>query len=148
MSVEFWKKIEGFDGYEVSSEGRVRSLKRGVVKPAPDRCGYLICSLWKDKKGHTRTIHRLVGLAFIPQIEGKEFIDHINRNKLDNNISNLRWSNRSEQNLNRVMPASNTNEKYIYRLSDNAYRVRISRNIIDKSFNTLEEAILYRDSLI
>jgi hypothetical protein len=127
----------------------VRSLKRGVVKPAPDKCGYLSCSLWKDNKGHTQRIHRLVALAFIPQIEGKQFVDHINRNKLDNTISNLRWSDRSEQNLNRIMPASNTNEKYIYKLSNNLFRVRIQRILnLNKCFKTLEDAILYRDSLV
>lgn len=146
--MEEWRKIEGFESYEVSSEGRVRSLKRGVVRPAPNRDGYLTCSLWKDGKGHSKMIHRLIALAFIPQIEAKPFVDHINRNKLDNNISNLRWSDRSEQNINRIMPSSNTKEKFIYKISVNAYRVRILRNGIDKSFNTLEEAVGFRDSLV
>jgi hypothetical protein len=146
--MEEWRKIEGFEQYEVSSEGRVRSLKRGVVRPAPDRGGYLTCSLWKDGKGHAKMIHRLVALTFISQIEGKPLVDHINRNKLDNTVSNLRWSDRSEQNINRIMPSSNTKEKFIYKLSDSAYRVRIPRNAIDKSFNTLEEAVGFRDSLV
>lgn len=148
--MEEWRAVPGFEGYEVSSEGRVRSLKRGVVRPAPDRCGYLMCNLWKDAKGHTRRIHRLVAVAFIPQIEGKPFVDHIDRNKLDNTVSNLRWSDRSEQNINRIMPPSNTNEKFIYKLSDAAYRVRIIRKLYKVSvlFKTLEEAKAFRDSIL
>jgi len=143
--MEEWKGIDGFPGYKISSMGRVRGPKK-LLSLATDSSGYLSCVLWKDSKGHTRTVHRLVCSAFHTPIEGKLMVDHIDRNKLDNSVSNLRWSDRSEQNINRVMPPSSTSHKFIYEVK-NAYRVRMRRCGVDKCFPTLQDAITYRNSL-
>jgi len=95
-----WTEIEGFPGYEVNRESQVRSSKRNgivkILKPAVSGCGYLNVVLMKNNKRHALKIHRIVGLAFIPVIPGKCFINHKNGNKLDNSIENLEWVNRSE----------------------------------------------------
>jgi len=147
--MEEWRKIEGFEQYEVSSEGRVRRFNKIKLPGMSD--GYYQVKLCKDGMGVSKKIHRLVGEAFIPKIEGKDTLDHINRDKLDNRVSNLRWATRSEQNINSSYTPSNTGMRNIYKNTCNTYVVMLRRNkllITNKTFKTLEEAIEYRDSLI
>jgi hypothetical protein len=106
--MEEWKAIKGYEGiYEVSSYGRVRSLDRYVstsikhnekrlvkgmyLKPHLKRNGYLSVDLKTPEKQKTVSVHRLVALAFIPLIEGKNVVNHKNLNKLDNRVENLEW---------------------------------------------------------
>ena len=101
---EIWKDITGFEGlYQVSNLGRVKSLPRKnhpnetIRKIATDKKGYSRVNLIKDGKNHTKKVHRLVAEAFIPNPENKPSVDHINCNKSDNRVSNLRWYTYSEQ---------------------------------------------------
>ena len=103
---EIWKKVQGFEGlYEVSNKGRVRSIDRYVTGKngkkyfRPGRIlsltekenGYLSVSLWKNNKGHSLYVHRLVGKAFIPNPNNLPTINHKDGNKQNNNVSNLEW---------------------------------------------------------
>lgn len=109
--MEKWKDIPGYDGmYQVSDEGRVRSWKRHagrpgkrnepvILKQTPDSPGYLRVSLWNDGVRKMGVIHRLVPELFIPNPENKEYINHLDGNKFNNNASNLRWSTPSENAL-------------------------------------------------
>lgn len=100
---ERWKPIFGYDGmYEVSSLGRVRSLKFGkvrVLRTEKHRQGYLQVALCKDGKVKHLLIHRLVANAFIPNdnIFNTE-INHINEDKSDNKVSNLEYCDRRYNN--------------------------------------------------
>ena len=98
--------------YQVSNLGRVKSLERmmknrkceEIIKvPSITNKGYYrlpLCKYGKTKYFH---IHRLVAETFIPNIENKPTVDHIDRNKLNNNVSNLRWATYKEQNTNRIL---------------------------------------------
>ena len=97
---EKWRDIAGYDGmYQVSDLGRVRSLKFGrvkVLKGGKDRYGYLQVHLWKNNKGKTFLVHRLVAQAFIPNDdETKNQINHQNEVKSDSRAVNLEWCDRS-----------------------------------------------------
>jgi hypothetical protein len=105
--METWKPILNYeDSYEVSSEGRVRSinkliptgirhsskrLRKGkVLKPNLKRGGYLSVDLSKDNKTKTVSVHRLVARAFLPN-KGLPQVNHKNGIKTDNRVSNLEW---------------------------------------------------------
>ena len=92
-----WAKIEGFDYYSISNDGIVRNdYRQSIVKPMLSTSGYLFVHLVKDKKKYTKYIHRLVGLAFLERQANDSQIDHIDGNKTNNVLSNLRWVTVSE----------------------------------------------------
>ena len=93
-------------------------------------------------------IHRLMALAFIPNPENKQEVDHINRIRHDNRVENLRWATRSENQSNINVQINNKLGHQHIRLNHGSYQVRIYRNggyIYDKWFKTLDEAIMERD---
>lgn len=95
---EIFKPIPGYEhGYEVSNLGRVKSLKRGkekLLKPGLISGGYYHVILFKDGKGKTHKVHRLVMLAFIG--ESDLDVNHINGIKTDNRLENLEYCTASE----------------------------------------------------
>lgn len=89
---EVWRKINEFPNYSVSNQGRVRHDKRNHIRKAfVDKDGYKIVVLPKNGKPVTRRVHKLVALAFVPNLQNKPCVDHIDTNKLNNNADNLRW---------------------------------------------------------
>jgi len=92
--IEEWRPIEDYeDLYEVSDWGRVKSVKKGIILSLnkKDGNGYPQSSLWKNGKYKPIDNHILVAKAFIPNPENKPCIDHINGDKSDNRVENLRW---------------------------------------------------------
>lgn len=90
--------IKGFEGlYSITEDGRVISLRNNrELKPKIDRYGYKTVVLSNHGYHRYFTIHRLVALAFLPRVEGKNCVNHIDENKLNNNVSNLEWVNPCE----------------------------------------------------
>ena len=83
------KNIEGFENYLISDDGKVYNNKTNKeLKQCISTSGYYYVQLVKNKKKNMKYIHRLVAQAFIKR--KKEQVDHINGNKLDNHVSNLR----------------------------------------------------------
>lgn len=84
---------------EVCSDGRVR--RDGVeFVPCQNGSGYLILKIG-GRKGKMMKLHRLIAAAFIPNLESKPCVDHINNETLDNRVSNLRWATIAENVRNR-----------------------------------------------
>lgn len=87
--MEHWKTIKGFENYQVSDQGRVRSVKTGnILKTHPNTHGYLIVSLGRK---HKERIHRLVARAFLSGYFESAHVDHLNGVKTDNRSVNLQW---------------------------------------------------------
>ena len=111
--MEEFKKIEEYDNYEISNFGNVRNTKTGkFLKPRKILDGYLQIGLYKMGITKFFLIHRLVGFAFIPNPENLREIDHIDQDKTNNSITNLRWVSRSNNNRNRPKK-QNSSSQYI-----------------------------------
>ena len=95
-----WIKIARNTNYSINEDGEVRNDITGRIKKpfANKRNGYLSVDLYKDNKSKKVSIHRLVAEAFIPNIENKATVDHIDGNRKNNSVNNLRWATYSENN--------------------------------------------------
>lgn len=95
-----WKKIERNSNYSVSNNGIVKNNNSNIIKKPHinKKSGYYIVDLWQNNKAEKVPIHRLVAEAFIPNPHNKPTVDHIDGNRLNNNVDNLRWATYSEQN--------------------------------------------------
>lgn len=94
------KIIKDFENYSINEDGTVINNKNGLVKkPYMNKDnGYLYVDLWKNNKAYKKPIHRLIAENFIPNPNNKRTVDHKDGNRLNNNISNLRWATYSENN--------------------------------------------------
>ena len=97
MSVfETFVKIVGFENYEVSNLGKVRNIKSGrTLKPRLHN-GYLRLCLYKNNKNKDLLLHRILATAFIDNPDEKPCVNHIDENKLNNDLSNLEWCTERE----------------------------------------------------
>ena len=133
--------IKNFENYSINTLGEVFNKHGKKLKPHldPKTHYYMIC-LYRDKKPYHTTIHRLLGLTFIPNPENKKCIDHINRDRTDNRLENLRWATYKENNQNKETPTGG-----IYQINSSFnFRIQIEGKIHNKSFKTKEEAEQYK----
>ena len=97
---EEWRPVVGFvDLYEVSNLGDVRSLqfhgkrRTKMMVQSTNKLGYKFVKLrdWHHQIVGTFPVHRLVAQSFIPNLEDKPQVDHIDTNPSNNVVTNLRW---------------------------------------------------------
>ena len=106
--VETYKKIDGIENYSVSDHGNVRNEKTGKnLKGSYNDQGYLRVCLNNNKIKHHKYIHKLVAEAFLLNPENKKCVDHIDNDKQNNNIINLRFATHSQNNQNRSISIKN-----------------------------------------
>ena len=93
-----------FDGeYSITNDGRLYSHRRNKwLKPNTDKYGYLYYIASINSKRITIKAHRYVAQCFIPNPDNKPTVDHINGNRQDNRVSNLRWATWKEQQENAI----------------------------------------------
>lgn len=93
--MEIWKDIKGYEGlYQVSNCGRIKSFHKkengAIIKVAVKR-GYYQAGLRKNGLRKFYQVHRLVAQAFIENKDNLPQVNHIDENKLNNNVENLEW---------------------------------------------------------
>ena len=129
---EEWRDVVGYEGlYMVSSFGRVISLGREIVNNLGSRWqdphlksyrtagleyktpgkGYIYYNLWKNNKGCNFSAHRLVAMAFIPNPDNYKCVDHIDADRQNNYVKNLRWCTHSMNSLNPITRKRNSLSK-------------------------------------
>lgn len=93
-AVEMWKQIPDLPGYSVSNQGRIRKDSTGQIMVLSKNGGYCRITI-------TKHVHRLVANAFLekPDDKAKCWVDHIDGNRSNNDVSNLRWVTPSENAL-------------------------------------------------
>ena len=136
---EVWKPIKDFEGYyEVSNKGRIKSSKRNIILNQGNITkGYLGVSLAKDGVSYSKRVHKLVADAFIPNIENKPYINHINGNKKDNRVENLEWCTPKENSEHaKENKLVSKGKKKVYCLEDN--KIYDSIKQLAKDFNANE----------
>lgn len=154
--LETWKPINEYeDIYEISNIGRIRNVKnKKIVKSYITKHGYKRVQLSKNGKRKNHFIHRLVAEVFIPKPNDKNYVNHIDFNRTNNNIKNLEWTTAKENihhSMDNIVKAALRTKKPVTKHHNiyknrNHFQVRVQRYgkvIIDKTFVTLKEAIGY-----
>lgn len=90
MSMEIFRDIEGYDGYQITSWGRVFKDGKEVHQQNTEK-GYKRVDLYNENGRKHFKVHRLVAKYFVPNNENKPCVNHIDGNKQNNSFSNLEW---------------------------------------------------------
>ena len=144
--------IPGFPSYTINREGVVKNLKDEIKSFGGKR--YLQCSMYEGntKKMKTMSQHRLLALTFLPNPNNYPDVDHINRDKRDNRLENLRWVPKSDNEKNKGISIRNTSgEKYVmWDKSKERWKVQIvyEGKCFRRYLRSMEEAIKVRDEIL
>ena len=146
------KPIKDYPNYsfDLNSNQVYNTKYKRYLKLTLGKNGYYCIGLYKNNKQKVFRFHRLVYEAYYGEIPENLCIDHIDNNKQNNNIDNLRLASISENicNIRNYKNNLSTGYKNITKTNYNTYRVQIIKNnkhIYRKSFKTIEEAINNRD---
>lgn len=124
--------------YQITNTGIITNvLTNRVMKQSIDKQGYYKCDLMMDDgKKKTHKVHRLVANAFIAGFQVNNLVDHIDGDKLNNNLSNLRIATKAQNAMNSKKKQDNTSSKFkgVYlQIKTNKWRASI--NINNKSIH-------------
>ena len=96
METEIWKALPSVPEIEVSTLGRVRSVKGHYYKNHPINNGYMNVRIQIDGKWTTKLVHRLVAQTFIPNPNNWPEVNHKDCDRTNNNAGNLNWCTHQE----------------------------------------------------
>ena len=140
-------QVIDFPKYKIYPDGKVWSQTYNkFLTPVINEKGYYRYQLYKENNKRYFSSHKLVAIHYIPNPDNLNEVDHIDRDKANNNIENLKWVTRRENNHNKINNNEHINiQVRIY----GTYRVQIryqNKHIYNKTFKTLQEAIEARDT--
>lgn len=120
------KEIKDFSDYKITDDGKIISYKfkePRVMKTWYQKSNYENIKLSKDNKTYHFLIHRLVAEAFIPNPDNLPEVNHKNKNRADNQVENLEWTNRLDNlydSYSTMSPVRNFKECYLTLLNSDA----------------------------
>ena len=134
---QIWKDVLDYEEYyEVSNLGNVRSKKTNKYLKLSNKNNYYIIALCKpNEKRKLFRVHRLVATAFIPNPDNKAEVNHIDKNKLNNNVNNLNWMSHQENCAHRSYGVKISNNRNIP-----IQNIDINTNLVINNYNSMEEA--------
>ncbi len=143
--------LKGFEGiYTINKQGQVWRVKtQYLLTPCKNKNGYLQHLLYKEGNRKNYQLHRLVALQFIPNPNNLPQIDHIDHNKLNNSLDNLRWVSARQNDHNKIyQPKSGHKNICIREGRKSPFVVAIvyEKKCYSKSFKSLEDALDYRNN--
>ena len=150
--VEIWRDVKGYEGYEVSNFGNVRSYRKRNSKQFYEtphhikanktgRCGSYLHFYASNEIGRVRLlVHRVVANAFLDNLNGKPEVNHKDKNGHNNCVSNLEWVTSSENQLHakggsKFVPSVGL-DKSNYRVYFRKHDKRTSKNFKTKKVAT------------
>ncbi len=138
-------EINGYENYLIYPSGKVYSkVSKRYLKAWLSNTGYYCYTIQKCNK----QIHRLLAEHFIENPDNKPFVDHIDRNRKNNKLNNLRWVSASENGQNTGVRKNNKigikNILYDKNVNQWRYKKMFNGKHHQKTFKTLEEAIEYK----
>lgn len=86
---EIWTILNENDNYSISNKGRIRNKDGIICTPFINNSGYYCIGLWRNNKKKNYCIHKLVAKYYLKEYNDILDVDHIDNNKLNNNINNL-----------------------------------------------------------
>jgi DNA-binding CsgD family transcriptional regulator len=87
---EIWKEFKN-TGYLISNKGNVKGLQGRIIQLSKNGKGYLGFRLYKNGVAKSKVVHSLVAEIFIDNPENKPQVHHIDEDKMNNSINNLKW---------------------------------------------------------
>ena len=153
--MEQWKIIDNYPNYSVSNLGNVRNdRKNNILKCSVDKStGYKRTALTKENKHNQHYVHRLVAGVFIENLAGRKCVDHIDNDRTNNNIDNLRWATHQENQRNCTKFKNCSTGKtgvHLHKMTGK-YTANITinyRTVHLGYFKTIEEAIIARKNAV
>ena len=113
-SCDIFGNIYGLPINIIRKNGRKYLSKKRKINPSINSTGYYVVSLRKNGTQKTEKVHRLIAKTFIQNQQNKSDVNHIDGNRLNNNILNLEWATKSENHLHKYkvlgFKYSHTNE--------------------------------------
>lgn len=139
-------EIQGYPNYLIYEDGRVFSkIRRRFLKGSFKNDGYIHITFPNDKKIR---VHRLVAQHYIPNPHNYPLIDHIDRNRVNNDISNLRWVNNSMNQQNTNISKNNKSGHKNINKNTNGYGWRYQKEVngkrVARSFKSKIDALCYK----